>query len=142
MVHALQQIHGLLAPGGCLIDMHPNGEPPPITVRLGPEHHLAGWVRETSEYESYDLADKALATAVSHHFYHQQRQETFAFITYFDTLADLQQFLTDEWNDAYLEDQVARHIESLMHSPDPDQEIILKEIVKITRLNPLDIMLH
>ena len=46
MVHALKQIHGLLAPGGCLIDMHPNGEPPPITVRLGDEHHLVGWVRE------------------------------------------------------------------------------------------------
>jgi len=137
MVHALKQIHGLLAVGGCLIDMHPNGEPPPITVRLGDEQHLVGWVREESDYDSYALADEALETAVSLDLYHQQVQETFAFITYCDTLPDLQQYLAAEWSDAHIEDLVAMQIESLMHSPIPDQEIILKEIVRITHLKPL-----
>ncbi|KAA3664743.1 MAG: hypothetical protein DWQ04_04130 [Chloroflexi bacterium] len=142
MVHALKQICSLLAPGGCLIDMHPISEPAPITVRLADEHHLVGWVREDSDYDAYLLADEALETVtsaalsagVSQHIYHLQSAETFAFITYFDTLSDLRQFLADEWSAAYLEDLVAMQIESLMHSPVPDQEIIVKEIVQISLL--------
>ena len=136
MVHALKQIHGLLAPGGCLIDMHPNGEPPPITVRLGEEHHLVGWVRETVEYDPYELADEALETAVSLNLYNLHKQDTFAFITYCDSLADLQNYLAEDWSNAYIEELVVMQIESMMHSPIPDQEIIVKEIVKIARLQP------
>ena len=65
MVHALKLIHQLLATNGRLIDIHPIGEPPPITIRLGDEHHLVGWMRETVEYDPYALAEEALETAVS-----------------------------------------------------------------------------
>jgi len=136
MVHALKQIHKLLTPNGRLIDMHPNGEPPPITVRLGEDQHLVGWVRELSDYEAYALADEALKTAVSLNLYQVQIQETFAFITMCDSLADLQHYLANEWNDAFLEDLVAMQIESLMRTSTSDQEIILKEIVKIAYLQP------
>ena len=136
MVHALKQIHNLLSPNGRLIDMHPNGEPPPITVRLGEEQHLVGWVRELSDYESYALAGEALKTAVSHNLYQMQSQDTFAFITICDTLADLQHYLANEWSDAFLEDLVAMQIESILRTSTSDQEIILKEIVKISHLQP------
>ncbi len=136
MVHALERCHNLLAPQGRLIDIHPNGDPPPITVRLGAKHHLVGWVRETSDYDTYVLADDALQTAVSRNLYQQQAQETFAFTTYFDALPDLQHYLSAEWSNAYLEELVAMQIETIMHTPLPDQEIILKEIVKITLLQP------
>ena len=145
MVHALHQIHGLLAPNGRLIDLHPNGEPPPITVRLGDDHHLVGWVREESDYDAYALADVALetvtsdelGTGVSQRLYRLQAQDTFAFITYFDTLPDLQRYLAAEWSDAYIEDLVAMQIESLMHSAIVEQEITLKEIVQISGMIPL-----
>ena len=136
MVHALKQIHNLLSPTGRLIDMHPNGEPPPITVRIGEEQHLVGWVRELSDYEAYALADEALKTAVSRNLYQMQSQDTFAFITICDTLADLQHYLANEWSDAFLEDLVAMQIESMMRAPTSDTEIILKEIVKISHLQP------
>lgn len=136
MVHALKQIHRLLTPSGRLIDMHPNGEPPPITVRIGEEQRLAGWVRELSDYEAYALADEALETAVSHNLYHMQTQDTFAFITSCDSLADLQQHLANEWSDAFVEDLVAMQIESIMRTSTSDKKIILKEIIKITRLQP------
>ena len=136
MVHALKQIHGLIAPDGYLIDMHPNGEPPPITVRLGDEHHLVGWIRETVEYDPYELADEALDTAVAQKLYHLHTQDTFAFVTTCDTLSDLQHYLSEEWSNGYIEELVAMRIESMMHSPIPDQEIIVKEVVKIARLHP------
>jgi len=58
-----------------------------------------------------------------------QSQDTFAFITICDTLADLQHYLANEWSDAFLEDLVAMQIESMMRAPTSDTEIILKEIV-------------
>ncbi len=137
MVHALKQIHGMLATNGCLIDMHPIGQPAPVTVRIGEEIHQAGWIKEEGEYEMYYLADGVLETAVSNSWYHLKADETFAFITYFDTLSDLQNYLAKEWAAAYLEPLVAMQIESLMHSPVPDQEIIIKEVVRIACLEPL-----
>ncbi|MCP4361629.1 MAG: hypothetical protein GY796_26765 [Chloroflexi bacterium] len=136
MVHALKQIRQMLAPNGCLIDMHPIGKPAPITVRIGEERHLAGWIREESEYEQYLLADEALQTAVAHNWYQQKADETFAFITYFDSLPDLEQYLAEEWKAAYIESLVSMQIESLMRSPILDQEIIIKEIVRIACFTP------
>lgn len=136
MGHALERIPELLAKNGRLIDMHPNGEPPPVSVRLGNEHHIVGWIRETTDYEKYALADEALDTAVSRNLYRWQIQDTFAFNTYFDALVDLQDYLAKEWSDGYIEDLVAMQIEDMMRSTIPDQEIILKEIVKIAYLKP------
>jgi hypothetical protein len=137
MVHALKKIHHLLTPTGTLIDMHPTGDPPPITVRLGNEQHLVGWIREAYEDNPYEQADEALTTAVSQNLYQRQTHDTFAFITYFDTLSDLQQYLEAEWTDAHFEDLVAMQIESMMQTPVPDKEIIIKEIVHIITLKPL-----
>jgi hypothetical protein len=137
MVDALKQILPFLAAGGRLIDIHPNGDPPPLQVRLGDVTRLVGWVREESDYESYLLADAALATAVQRGWYHWQVRETFAFTTYFDTVADLRTYLAAEWSDAYIEDLVAMEIESLLQTAVPDKEIILEEIVRIGHLSPL-----
>ena len=132
MGHALQKIHHLLKPKGRLIDMHPIGEPPPITVCLGAETHLVGWVREGSAYEKYVLADEALETAVANNLYRKQDEETFAFTTYCESLADLQTYLATEWTDAYIEDLVAMQIESIMQTTVTEKLIHLKEIIKIS----------
>ena len=100
---------------------------------------------KTIEYDPYELADEALKTVtsaalsagISQHLYHLQTEDTFAFITYFDSLPDVKQYLADEWSDAYIEDLVAMQIESLMHSAIPDQEIIIKEVVRISCLTPI-----
>ena len=134
MGHALQKIHHLLKPKGRLIDMHPIGEPPPITVCIGEETHLVGWVREGSAYEKYILADEALKTAVANNLYHKRKEDTFAFTTYCDSLTDLQTYLANEWTDAYIEDLVAMQIESIMQSSITNKLIVLKEIIKITQL--------
>ena len=134
MVHALELIHEMLTANGRLIDIHPNGEPPPITVRLGDERHLVGWVREESDYVSYGQADDALETAVARRLYTRDQQTTFAFTTYADDLPGLQSYLAENWSDGYIEPLVARRIEDLLHTALPDSGLILEEIIKITLL--------
>jgi hypothetical protein len=137
MVHALEQVHFLLKPDGFLIDIHPTPEPPPIDVRLGTETHRVGWVREVDDYCEYVAADEALTTAVSRNLYTWQKQDTFAFTTYADTILDLRRHLAQTWNDAIIDEDVIRRTLDLMQTPIPDQEVILREVIKIARLKPV-----
>lgn len=137
MGHALTLIHPLLKPTGCLIDLHPSGEPPPVTVRIKDEQFVMGWVREESDYVTYDQANEALETAVSQKLYRWAGQDSFAFLTYFDTLKDLQDHLANDWVGAYLDDMVAMQIEARLQIPTEDKEILLEEVIRIARLDPI-----
>jgi hypothetical protein len=137
MVHALERAHWLLQRNGRLIDIHPLGEPPPIAVRLGQEIHPVGWLRETDDYIEYIQASEAVDEAVNRGLFVRERQGTFAHVTYADTLTDLQCYLEMEWHDAFIEDVVAGRIEDLMNSIEIEQELILRDVVQITRLRPL-----
>jgi len=137
MVHALAKIHTLLKPDGILIDIHPLPEPPPIEVRLGADVYPVGWVREVDDYCEYVAADEALATAVSRQLYTWQKQGTFAFTTYADTILALRDHLAETWNDAIIDPDVIRRAQDLMQTPNPDQEVILREVIQIARLKPV-----
>jgi hypothetical protein len=137
MVHALERAHSFLKENGRLIDIHPSGEPPPIEVRLGSSTHHVGWLREEDDYIEYAQASEAIQAAINRGLFVCERQGTFAYTTYADTLADLQCYLENEWQDAYLEDVVAGRIEDLMSSVEPDQEVILRDVVQIAWLRPL-----
>jgi len=137
MVHALQKIHWLLAENGRLIDIHPNGEPPPIHIKLGDETHLAGWVQEYDDYASYEEAGAALETAVSEGLFVWEQQSKFAFTTYADSLEELQAYIATDWQNAYIEDAVVRRIAEWLDSIVPDKQIVLQEVINIARLNPV-----
>ena len=137
MVHALERAHWLLKGNGRLIDIHPSGEPPPIEVRQGRVTHHVGWLREEDDYIEYVHANEAIDKAVARSLFARERVGTFAYTTYADTLVDLQCYLETEWHDAFIEDVVAGQIEDLMNSIEPDQELILQDMIQIARLRPL-----
>jgi hypothetical protein len=134
MVHALKKIHNLLKPNGFLIDIHPSGEPPPIEARVGDQHYLAGWLKESDEGIEYLQADEALQSVVERGLFSVEKRGTFTFNTYAASLESLQSYLKDVWEDAILDEQVAGRVEELWSSPSKDKELILREIVKISRL--------
>ena len=138
MVHALEQIHFLLKPEGVLIDIHPIGEPPPIEVRLGADIHTVGWVREGDDYCEYVAATGALETAVSRNLYTWQKQGTFTYTVYADTILSLRDHLAETWTDAIIDEDVIRRTQDLMQILEPDKEVILREIIKIARLKPVN----
>ena len=138
MVHALEQVHFLLKPDGVLIDIHPIGEPPPIEVRIGEEIHTVGWVREADDYCEYVAATNALETAVSRNLYTWQKQGTFTYTVYTDTILDLCNHLAETWTDAIVDEDVIRRTQDLMQTPEPDKEVILREVIKIGRLHPIN----
>ena len=134
MVHALEIVHGLLAPGGVLIDIHPTSEAPRLEVRLGEATHLAGWLHETDDAVEYDQADAALEMAVERGLFNLQGQRLFRYTTHSDSLDALRQHLAREWTDAVIDDGTARRIEELLNAPTRDRALLLHETVRLTRL--------
>lgn len=114
MVDALATIRDWLAPNGLLIDIHPTGEPPPITVRVDQTEHPAGWLRELGDDEKYLCANRALEDAVHQRLFSWKTRSTFTFTYEADTLTDLQHFLADKWQDAILDEVVSGQIAALM----------------------------
>jgi hypothetical protein len=137
MVHALEIIHGLLAPDGLLLDIHPSPDPPPIEVRLGDQYHLAGWLKEADDYVEYIQADQALEEVVRRRLFSLEERGMFPFNTYADSMDELCAYLAETWQDAVVDDQVAGRVDDLMRSPEKDKEVVLRELVQISCLRAL-----
>lgn len=133
MVHALEIVHGLLKPGGVLIDIHPNGEPPPIEVHVGGEVMLAGYVDETDDFEEYFEADKALAEVTARGLFVLEREGLFTFKTHAASITELADFLEAEWTDSVVHEETIARAKALMGEPGESKEITLRENVRIAR---------
>jgi hypothetical protein len=135
MVYALEVIHGLLESDGFLLDLHPSGEPPPIEVRIAEKYYLAGWIKEEQEYMLQ--ADEALQAVIDRGLFAVEKKGAFTFNTYAGSIKDLRDYLEEAWEDAIIEDQVAARIDDLWRSPSNDKELVVREMVKISRLRPI-----
>jgi hypothetical protein len=137
MVHALEIIHNLLDVDGFLLDIHPSPDPPPIEVRLGEQYVLAGWLKEVDDYVEYIRADQTIEEVVRRGLFTLEKRGTFTFNTYVGSIGELRTYLAENWQDAVVDEQVAGRAEDLMQSPEKDKEVVLRELVQISRLRPL-----
>ena len=134
MVHALEKIHSLIAPGGVLLDIHPSGQPASIEVRIGSRVTPAGWLHETDDYVEYGWADEALARVIESGLFAVERTGAFEFVTHAATILELRDFLTEGWEDASIDDITVARVDELFSTPERDKEVILRESIKIARL--------
>jgi hypothetical protein len=134
MVHALQKLHRLLATDGLLIDIHPTAQPPALEVRRAGGIDLAGWIHETDDYIEYEQADAALSQTIDAGLFELESHATFEFLTHAYALAELQDHLAREWKDARIDEQTAGRVEELMLAAGVDRELIVREVIQISRL--------
>ncbi len=104
MVHALETIHGLLKPGGRLIDIHPRGLPTPLYALDKTNKVLLGHIQEADDFIEYRQANEALQNVLSRNMYGLMDEEVFAYSTYASSLEELREHLKETWSDAILED--------------------------------------
>ena len=113
MVHALEQIHTLLIPGGVLIDIHPNGKPVEFVYPLESSDRLIGYLQESDEYIEYRQADEAVDVVVARGLFRMDSVEEFEFRTYADTFDELKDFLDENWSDAIIGEEVVARASAL-----------------------------
>lgn len=141
-MHALETIHGLLKPGGRLIDIHPRGLPTPLYALEAAESGLLGYIQETDDFIEYRQADEAIQKVLSRNMYGLMDEEVFAYSTYASSLEELSEHLKETWSDAILEDSIWQKAEQLgvaRYSPLPAdiRRIQMVEQIGICVLLPL-----
>ena len=137
MVHALELAHSWLKGNGRLLDLHPNGEPAPVNIQLGDETHRAGWITEETDYASYHQANEAIKQVVRQKLFTIERKTTVPAHTYGHTLADIQQYLTESWQDACLDDLLVMRANDLLQSVITPRRVIVTEMIRVLRLRQL-----
>lgn len=138
MVHALEEIHRLLAPDGRLLDIHPFAEPPLVEI------HQAGRITFSEPAPDYPVADvqnaeKALAHVVRKGLFAVEREGAFHFRTYASSVAELTDFLAGQggWTEEKATEReraMATHVEQRLAAAGEGAEVALHERVQMTLL--------
>lgn len=145
MVHALEEIHGLLKLHGSLIDIHPVLEAPLIEVYQGATVLFAEPSPDYSE-EDYRQAEHALAQVVQRRLFLVDRSGEFDFFTYGSSVAELRDFLAKAtaYDDTPKDEAVAvreaelyARVEEIMQASGEGAEVAYHERARIARLNPV-----
>jgi hypothetical protein len=114
MVDALRRAHRYLAPGGSLIDLHPSAMPPAVEIGLAD----VGGVDSPDASRRHAAADAALAAVAADGLFAVQREISFDFYTYGDSIEELRDYVADEWRDSRIAaDVVARARAALECAP-------------------------
>ncbi len=121
MVHALNEIHRVLAGDGTLIDLRPFVNHSPVQVVSGSEIHVAGRVSQLPEDIANDeAADKSIAKAAKQGWFILERKEFFPFSYYWDSPEEMQAFIDEEWADfVTIHEEVWRNVHSMWIAAGP-----------------------
>ena len=145
MVHALEQIHGLLKAGGSLIDIHPVPDVALIKI-LNAGKQVFSEPYPSQSGEDFRAADRAIELILQRNLFHLERGSIFDFFTYASSASELNDYF--EIADAYDQkpqegsvearraDLFAR-VDQIIMTAGPAAELVYHEMVRIARLKPI-----
>jgi hypothetical protein len=144
MVHALEAIHRLLKPVGCLLDIHPLPQAPLAKIVQGGKVTFTGPVPSLNE-EDVRQAEAALAHVVQRRLFVVERSEVFDFLVYASSVAELRNFLEEanSFQDSppdeaatAAQDELAARLEEALQAAGEGAEVAYQERARMTRLMP------
>ena len=135
MVHALREIHRVLAPNGILIDLRPLDERWPVEVTSARETHQIG---RLLDYEfaitSDESANRAVEQVAAEGGFVREAGEFFPFFYYWDTPNEMQAYIEREWEDYNgLEEETMQAARSAWAVADADSRLRIRVKMLITR---------
>ncbi len=145
MVHALEEIHRLLRPGGTFIDIHPIPEGYVIKVFQGESVLFAERKRETCS-EDVIRAEEAIAQVIERSIFTVDQDTEFDFLTYASSLPELHAYweeqtaFDDRPDDEAMverEEKLFAQVEEIMQRSGEGTQVAIHEKVRIMRLKPL-----
>lgn len=145
MGHALTEIHRILVPDGCLIDIHPFASPYRIEVQKDGKVIFSETNPDFSP-ESYLEADKALKDAVRSHSFSVEQRGQFEYLVYAGSTVEMNGYY--ETQDAFAlepgdeslspqEAELFKRIDEIMEKAGPGAEVVTREKVHFSKLLPV-----
>jgi hypothetical protein len=140
MVHALHEIRRVLAPAGILIDLRPVGDNWPVEVVSGRETLEAGRVSDLPLGREDDAAaNSAMEQAAQDRMFIREREEFFPFHYYWDSPAEMHEYVEDEWQDFIaIDEPVWNSIRSAWAVANADARLRVRVKMLITRWQRID----
>lgn len=100
MVHALREIHRVLASGGVLIDVRPLLDQWPVEVSWAGGYREVGKVTDLREPLADDVAaNAAMNEADAGIGFAREREAAYSFSYYWDTPKEMQNYIAESWDD-------------------------------------------
>lgn len=114
MVHALQEIHRVLARGGVLIDLRPVEERWPVEVVSASACVAAGRLIDLPEALADDeAASRALSEVEMRGLFVREAEESFPYFYTWDRPSEMKEFMETEWEGfEKLDEEVLRAVQS------------------------------
>jgi hypothetical protein len=115
MVHALSEMHRMIATGGILVDLRPRTCQPKVVIVSGDDRHLAGVIDDEAGAGEDQAADQAVETTVARGWFKQRTTVRFHFDYYWDSAQDMHAYLSERWGDfAVIPDEVVAEADRLL----------------------------
>jgi hypothetical protein len=145
MVHALEEVHRLLRPDGCLIDIRPTLEAPSVEVHQG---SVVIFAEPLPDYGFEDIlqADRALGQVINRRMLTLERRAAFDFLVYASSATELRTWLEaesafegapDDAAPADWELALAARAEGARRAAGPGAEAVFREPSIAALLRPL-----
>lgn len=135
MVHALRELHRVLAPDGILIDLRPLDDRWPVEVTSARAANRVGRLLDTElAIASDEAANRAVGQAALEGCFRREAGEFFAFNYYWDTPNEMQEFIAEEWEDYNgLDEQTMQAARAAWAIGDADSRVRIQMKMLITR---------
>jgi hypothetical protein len=144
MVHALEEIHRLLRPDGCLIDIHPYSDDAAIEVHQGKVVTFVAPVPAFSGDAIRD-AENALTQVVVRRLFRRERAASFDFLTYASSVSELYAYYEEAsaFDDSPGDEafaawaaQLAPAVEEILRAAGDGAAVAYRERAHMARLEP------
>ena len=138
MVHALDKSRSFLRPNGNLLNVHDLPRPPRIEVHTPVAEYFAGYLLSYIDFRDLRLAEEALEQVVEDGQFSILGEHLFNYPICADTFADLEDLLSESWDDSYLTEGTANRIKELIRMAEDEAKIVLGLTARLTILSRMD----
>jgi hypothetical protein len=135
MVHALGEIHRVLAPDGVLIDLRPLCDRWSVEVVSARETRVTGYVTDLPlGLEDDAAANRAMAQAEANGWFTREKETFFPLNYLWDTASDMEKWIDEEWeNFIGLDEETRRATRSAWALGNADSRVRVRVKMLITR---------